>query len=88
MENLRFELLARGLISTETCKSKEAGDMVTEIQFRLATDETIWKRLIEALEKCNKPLVKDLLKELEIEMAQERLPIDGITARKFEKKAK
>ena len=86
MENLRFELLGKELISPEACKHEKAGDMVSEIQYRLDGEEAIWDKLIEVLDKCNKKqLTENLSKQLAIEMGQEGSSTARGAASKFEK---
>ena len=83
MENLRFKLQGNGLITPEACESKDAGRMVSEIQFRLDGDEAIWEKLIQVLNECDK---NSLIQKLDSEIGRGVLPGGGITARKFEKK--
>ena len=65
LEDLRFELHGADVISMETCEKKSAGDMVLEIQHRLATDETVWDKLIGVLNKCKKSaVIEQLLEQL------------------------
>ena len=65
LEDLRFELHGANVISIDTRDKKNAGDMVSEIQHRLAADETVWDKLIGVLEKCKKSaMIEQLLKRL------------------------
>ena len=72
MEDFSFELYSTNLISMETLQAKDAGRMVSEIENRLATDETVWEKLIAMLKKCNKTAMKEkLLKQLSQETGGE-----------------
>ena len=72
MEDLRFELYSAQLISMEARQERDAGRMVSEIENRLATDESVWDKLIGVLKKCNKTDMKEkLLKQLSQETGGE-----------------
>ena len=54
MENLRFELCGADLISLTTRDSKDAGSMISEIENRLRSDESVWDGLMVVLRKYEK----------------------------------
>ena len=82
MEKLRFKLYSEDLIAIETRDGKDAGKMVSDIQYRLDGEEAVWDKLVDVLNECNKEqLVKDLLTKLE--MCQERTAAGRKETREF-----
>lgn len=92
MENLRFELCATGLISIDVRDKKQAGDIVSQVEHRLAVDETVWDKLIEVLRRSdnesNQNLSEKLSEQLRSETGQRsvcsgKVSAGDLTAREF-----
>ena len=83
MEQLRFKLHSKGLISDGARDNKDAGQMVADIQDRLDGDEAVWDNLLGVLGKIQ--LREDLVRALSEKTGtnQERSSTGGRTARKF-----
>ena len=63
LENLRFQLCVADLISLTTRDSKDAGKMVSEVQYRLQANEMVWEGLITLLRECKKEALHSNLEE-------------------------
>ena len=77
METLRFKLQGKGLISEDARDNKDAGKMVSDIQFRAHGDAALWDKLLEVLDGM--PIGEDLLLQWSKKTG---------TARKFKTKVK
>ena len=85
MERLSFKLSGESLISREARDSKDAGAMVSQVEYRLHGDERVWDTLIAVLESCDKKALTDQFwKELRRETAQGVVPVERSSTRKFE----
>ena len=85
MDELRFPLHGKGLISDEARDKKDAGKMVSDIQNRVRADEALWDELLKVLDK--RKIRDDLLQSLKkTGPIQERPTTGGRTTRKFKTK--
>ena len=77
MDSLRFKLHGKGLISDAARDSKDAGQMVADIQNRLHIDEAVWDKLLDVLGTIQ--LREDLVRALSEKTGpiQERPPRGG-----------
>ena len=85
MERISFKLSGENLISREARDGKDAGAMVSQIEYRLQGDEQVWDKLVTVLESCDqKALTEKLWKELGPETAQASVPAEESDTRKLE----
>ena len=85
MERLSFELSGASLIAREARDAKDAGAMVSQVEYRLQIDERVWDKLIEVLNSCDKKaLTEKLWKQLRQETTHGATPVEESGTRKFE----